>query len=183
MRITTQSFTDILASCFRNVLQQGPSQKEEESILNQNLCDSGENAETRTDSNAANLSSEIKNIVSEIIPGIIPAITQSVVTSLTQLGVIPKGNFQNQNTEGQTPAFSESDGKGTAEKQGDLGSGEDANDSPLPLQFEINGSNVHSSSGKTASPGAQLIKSDLPESKIVSMARPLGLGVDSKVKS
>ena len=99
------------------------------------------------------------------------------------MGVIPKGNLQNQNTEGQTPAFSESDGKGTAEKQGDLGSGEDANDSPLPLQFEINGSNVHSSSGKTAIPAAQLIKSDLPESKIVSMARPLGLGVDSKVKS
>ena len=112
----------------------------------------------------ANLGQEIRNIVSEIIPSIVPAITQSVVSSLTQLGVIPKPSA----TVTQPPLDPlEKDNGLNAAYQGDQ-----------PLQI-----NQHNQlPNEQIRAQDEIAHTDLPEHKLVSMARPLGLGIDSKIK-
>ena len=42
-----------------------------------------------TSNPAADISTQIKTIVTEVIPAIIPAVTEGVITTLTQMGIIP----------------------------------------------------------------------------------------------
>ena len=44
---------------------------------------------TLTSNPAADLSTQITTIVTEVIPAIIPAVTEVVITTLTQMGIIP----------------------------------------------------------------------------------------------
>ena len=44
---------------------------------------------TLTSNPAADLSTQIKTIVTEVIPAIIPAVTEGVITTLTQMGIVP----------------------------------------------------------------------------------------------
>ena len=47
---------------------------------------------------------------------------------------------------------------------------------------KVNASNANHTEGTLARPTFSFSRADLPQSKILSMARPLGLGVDSKIK-
>ena len=125
--------------------------------------------------NDTSLATNVKAIVSEILPGIIPAITQSVVTSLTQLGMIPKTTPSD--PEDNQPVLTAQttnvvDNEGVLPSQGDQA---------VDIT-KANASDISNTEGPTASPAISFSHTDLPQSKFVSMARPLGLGVDSKVK-
>ena len=125
--------------------------------------------------NDTSLATNVKAIVSEILPGIIPAITQSVVTSLTQLGMIPKTTPSD--PEDNQPVLTAQtsnavDNEAVLPSQGD----------PAVDITKVNASNISHTEESTASPAISFSHTDLPQSKFVSMARPLCLGVDSKVK-
>ena len=124
--------------------------------------------------NDTSLATNVKAIVSEILPGIIPAITQSVVTSLNQLSMIPKTTPTDpkDNQPVLTAQTSnEVDNEGVLPSQGDQ-----AVDITKANAFDIS-----HTEGPIASPAFSFSHTDLPQSKFVSMAQPLGLGVDSKV--
>ena len=49
---------------------------------------------TLTSNPAADLITQIKTIDAEVIPAIIPAVTEGVITTLTQMGIIPNKTYK-----------------------------------------------------------------------------------------
>lgn len=118
--------------------------------------------------NTDGLFNQVQSIVTAILPGIIPAITQSVVSSLTQMGLIPKATAS---TESDTsPAVANSASVDIEQEAMPSTSGDKSD------------SEVRNSDGMATSSADTSTNADLPASKFVSMARPLGLGVDPKIK-
>lgn len=106
----------------------------------------------------------LKDLVAEIIPAIIPAITQGVVSALQDIGVINSQPQQDvQNSQNTTSQISDPVIQGTCTTNTIFDNSTSSAVVPVPDQ---------SSSDST----------EHVKNKAVSMARPLDLGIDSKIK-
>ena len=120
-----------------------------------------------TSNPASDLSAQIKTIVTEVIPAMIPAVTEGVITTLTQMGIIPnKTNIVSK----ETPSSPSADDH---------------------TQHTIDGNNVTvlntpTVMGESAGPGFLSDLADTsgntPCSKTISLVRSLDLGIDPKIK-
>ena len=108
----------------------------------------------------------MQSVATALIPQLIPAITQGVITSLTSMGVVPGISNATQ----QQPSTSSTVTNVTSSEQQTM------NEAP--------GSTVNSNSNVSAiaSGSEESHVSSLGGSRAVSMARPLDLGVDPKIK-
>ena len=120
---------------------------------------------TITSNPAADLSAQIKSIVTEVIPAVIPAVTEGVITTLTQMGIIP-----NKTISKESPSSPSADDH----TQHTI---DDNNDTVL---------NTPTVMGESAGPGFLSDLADTsgntPCSKSISLVHPLDLGIDPKIK-
>ena len=114
------------------------------------------------------LNSQVQSVVTALIPQLIPAITQGVITSLTSMGVVPGISNATQ----QQPSTSTTVSNVTSSEQQTL------NEAPGSAVISTCNSNVSA----IASGSEDSHVSSLGGSRAVSMARPLDLGIDPKIK-
>ncbi|MEW8339813.1 MAG: hypothetical protein AB2708_08185 [Candidatus Thiodiazotropha taylori] len=122
----------------------------------------------------------LKDLVAEIIPAIIPAITQGVVSALQDIGIInaqPQKDVQS--SQNVTNQISDTAIQGTCNTNT---ISDDSTSSAVVLVPDQSSSLVPDQSSLHVPDQSSSNASEHVKNKAVSMARPLDLGIDSKIK-